>query len=548
MHPVPNQLPTQPAGRKEYQSSVAAEIGIYQQCLEVHRLPEIFHYWSNRHILPALNTLGTGGPAEMFGQNLAKQFRATAPGTRRFVSLGSGNCDLEILLALRLREEGNADFLFDCVDLNHAMLERGRRAAGQAGVEENFSFVRGDLNAWTPRDDYHAVIANQSLHHVVKLETLFREVKLSLRPGGKFIISDIIGRNGHLRWPEALDIVHEFWRRLPPSYRWNRRAGCYEELFKDHDCSGEGFEGVRSQDILPLLLSEFHFRFFFPFGNIVDPFLDRSFGPNFNAARSCDRAFIDQVHQRDRREMEAGRLSPAHLMAVAGREADGDCIFPGNLSPAFCVRATHPPSQRTPSFPGPLYRPLYQWADWPDTPRGELEKACGMLADSASLIERRTAWALSLEREANQRLEWGEELGKQLEERSQWALKLDAEVETRTAWALKEVSNRTEWVAMLEARLAGLQADLEDGTCRAQLLERELGERTCWAQRLERELDERTRWALRLESDLAEQTQRAERLQRDIHGYLRNPLRLLIRIATAIRNRIMPFTTVKIQI
>ncbi|MDP9169132.1 MAG: class I SAM-dependent methyltransferase, partial [Acidobacteriota bacterium] len=342
------------APSEDYRHALAAEMRIYQHCLDVHSLPEIFHYWSNRHLLPALQELGAAGPLDLFTSNLACQFAADSLSDRRFVSLGSGNCDLEISLALRLREQGHNNFLFDCVDLNHAMLRRGAAAAREAGLEDNFCFLQGDLNAWRPRDAYHAVIANQSLHHVVNLENLFGEVKRSLRPGGRFVVSDIIGRNGHLRWPEALETVHEFWRRLPPSYRWNRRTRCYEELFADHDCSGEGFEGVRAEDILPLLIGDFHFEFFFPFGNVIDPFIDRSFGPNFDASRQCDRAFIDRVHQADELHMASGRLTPTHMMATLTTGPSGSCVFPGSLSPRFCVRkADRRP--HTVVVPGPAY-------------------------------------------------------------------------------------------------------------------------------------------------------------------------------------------------
>src|SRR5438132_1573662 len=80
----------------------------------------------------------------------------------------------------------------------------GERVAGQ------LHFVQEDFNRWTPTHEYDAVIANQALHHVLNLEHIFAEIQKCLKPQGSFIISDIIGRNGNQRWPEALDIVHEF--------------------------------------------------------------------------------------------------------------------------------------------------------------------------------------------------------------------------------------------------------------------------------------------------------------------------------------------------
>jgi SAM-dependent methyltransferase len=186
------------------------------------------------------------------------------------------------------------------------MLERGRMAAAKDGIAGHLNFVLADFNEWNPRHEYDAVIANQSLHHVFKLEDLLAQIGSSLKPHGSFVVSDMIGRNGHQRWPEALEIVRQFWRKLPPSYRFNRQLQRYEELYENWDCVGEGFEGIRSQDILPLLLEYFHFQLFAGFANVIDPFIDRAFGYNFDPEKDWDRSIIDRVHQRDREEIVSG--------------------------------------------------------------------------------------------------------------------------------------------------------------------------------------------------------------------------------------------------
>jgi hypothetical protein len=161
---------------------------------------------------------------------------------------------------------------------------------------------------------------------VVALEHLFDVVGASLQPHGRFIVSDMIGRNGHQRWPEALAIVRELWRDLPPSYRYNRQLQRYEPEFLDWDCSTSGFEGIRAQDILPLLLDRFGFDMFLGFANVIDPFIDRGFGPNFSADSQSDREFIDRVHERDQAEIDAGSIKPTHMFAVMRCGADPNGI------------------------------------------------------------------------------------------------------------------------------------------------------------------------------------------------------------------------------
>jgi SAM-dependent methyltransferase len=185
-----------------------------------------------------------------------KSSRREPARARRFVSIGSGNGSLEIELAQQLRARGHSQFVIDCLDINPAMLERGRAVAKQSGVEAHIRCLHGDFNQWEPGAEYDAVLACQALHHVVNLEGLFAQIRAALAPHGRFIISDIIGRNGHRRWPEALQFVREFWSELPQSYRFNRVRQAHEELFINRDASAEGFEGIRSQDILPPVMPQ----------------------------------------------------------------------------------------------------------------------------------------------------------------------------------------------------------------------------------------------------------------------------------------------------
>lgn len=335
------QMPIHARADADYQARMAAETSTFSDQTEVHDLPPIFHYWSNRWLRPQLEVFGFSNPDQFFAQYLCRSHAdASEAGRRaRFVSLGSGNCDTEIRIATLLKEAGCNDFSIACVDINETMLARGKLLAREAGVEDCFEFVRGDFNAWEPIGRYDAVIANQSLHHVVNLEGLFDAVAASLVDGGRFITSDMIGRNGHRRWPEALALVHEFWRELPDSYRWNVQLKRHEEMFLDWDCSVVGFEGIRSQDILPLLLEKFAFEFFFAYGNVVDPFVDRSFGPNFDATQDWDRSFIDRVHLRDEREILAGRIPPTHMMAVMRQKSfSGETVHRPGLGPEAAVR------------------------------------------------------------------------------------------------------------------------------------------------------------------------------------------------------------------
>lgn len=338
-NPGETQQPSAPSNTvtDEYAAKLAQEHATFAGQVDVHALPEIFHYWSNKYLLPKCIEFGFRHPDDHFANHLQTCLNASGPS--RFVSIGAGNCDTEVRVAQLLRERGAHDFVIECLELNPHMLARGRELAEATGVAANIRTVECDFNRWNPEGSYDAVMANQSLHHVVELEKLFDAINQSLRAEGKFVISDTIGRNGHQRWPEAAELVREFWRELPKNYRYNLQLKRQEEEFMDWDCSAYGFEGIRAQDILPLLVERFHFHAFLPFANVIDPFIDRGFGHHFNPQQEWDRAFIDRVHARDEAAILDGSIKPAHLFACVAKTPHANPHYWAGLTPRSCVRA-----------------------------------------------------------------------------------------------------------------------------------------------------------------------------------------------------------------
>src|SRR5579862_4798203 len=162
-------------GENEYQTRISEELNCFESRLEVHDLPNIYHYWSVGTVRPKLEAFGFSSPQGMFKKYLEELCRQEPNHTRHFISIGSGNCDLEIALAQHLLSQGYSRFVIDCLDMNPAMLERGLIAAGEAGVATQIQCVQGDFNQWEPAQGYHGVIACHSLHHVTNLEGLFRQ-------------------------------------------------------------------------------------------------------------------------------------------------------------------------------------------------------------------------------------------------------------------------------------------------------------------------------------------------------------------------------------
>lgn len=323
----------------KYTARVAAEIATFQNNVEVHDLPAIFHYWSNKFLLPMIEPFGFVHPDDFFIKQLVRVIESGQHQHAVFISIGAGNCDTEVRVAEGLVTLGYDNFTIECLDLNPTMLTRGREMAHTHAMQRHVVPLEGDFNQWQPAKPYHAVLANQALHHVLQLEHLFDAILEAISPvKGVLITSDMIGRNGHQRWPEALSIVEEYWSELAPKYKFNHQLKRQEGVFVNWNCATDGFEGIRAQDILPLLSERFHFDLFVPFANVITPFVDRSFGHNFDVNSEFDRSFIDRVHARDDAEIRAGRITPTQMFAVLSTNWSQPTQCIEGLTPQYCTR------------------------------------------------------------------------------------------------------------------------------------------------------------------------------------------------------------------
>lgn len=358
----------------EYDDRLAQEKQRFDAELCVHDLPEIFHYWSNAYLRPFINGYGYDGIDDFFVQEIAGAPRREGQ-PLRIVSVGCGDCATEVGIAAALVARGVADFDIVCLDISDGALERGRVHAREAGVAERFQMRAHDFNQGLPEGVCDVVMANQSLHHVVELERLYAAIHEQLAPGGRFLVSDMIGRNGHMRWPEARRLVDQAWEWLPDRYRYNWQLQRQEQVFMDWDCSQEGFEGVRAQEVLPLLLEYFSPRVFLAWGNLIDVFIDRGFGHNFHGQTEWDLRFIDRVHAIDCEALADGTIKPTHLLARLQNEP-GECVCPPGMTPHSAVRKTEPEPEPGPG-PGPQ-----------DTPPGLVAKLLGGIPGVVPLYRR----------------------------------------------------------------------------------------------------------------------------------------------------------------
>ena len=327
---------------EDYNDRVSQQIEQYRVVENIHDLPEIFHYWSNKYLRPRLNeVLSADSIPQFYANAIARALGGSGSG--RVVSLGSGDCSVEVAVAKELQRLGRGDLRLDCVELSPVLAGRAEELIRRENLTGTLRVVVQDLSRWSPPGgQVDAVMANHSLHHMVELEMIFDAVAQGLRPGGLFVSNDMIGRNGHMRWPEAKLWIDHLWPMLPDRLKYNHQLQRLERDFLDWDCSGEGFEGIRAQDILPLLVERFEFEVFLAYGGIVDVFTDRGFGHNFDVNEPRDRQLIDFLNFLNDRLIDLGEIKPTAMFAEMRPKSTArtaNTRIYRRWTPAFCVRA-----------------------------------------------------------------------------------------------------------------------------------------------------------------------------------------------------------------
>ncbi|MCU0525785.1 MAG: class I SAM-dependent methyltransferase [Elainella sp. Prado103] len=323
----------------DYQARVDTQIQQFANTAIVWKLPPIYHYWMQKHIRPRFNqVMDCTDAREFYLKHIQAVQQEVEDKPLMIVSIGSGDCVLETGLAIELKRRGINHFKIECLELSKIRLQRARIEATKQGIIENLVLTECDLNQWQSNQSYDVIIAHHSLHHIVELEHLFDTLKQTLSLTGLFLTADMIGRNGHMRWPEALEVIEGLWSIIPDHYKFNYQFNQYHAQYLNWDCSKRGFEGIRSQDVLPALVDRFAFKAFLGYGNIIDPFIERGYGHNLDPDNMQDCQFIDFVENLNTKFIDVGLAKPTMMFAVMGHQATETKCF-RHWTPDYCIRS-----------------------------------------------------------------------------------------------------------------------------------------------------------------------------------------------------------------
>lgn len=165
---------------------------------------------------------------------------------RRGLSIGCGAGSLERDLLTRGLCE-----VMDAFDGSPESLRIAREEAAKAGFADRIHYTIGNFNEpRLPRDAYDVVFAHQSLHHVAKLEKLFRAVLRALKPDGLFYLDEYVGPSRE-QWNAKSFAAHRALYDMIPEEQ--RLVSVLPLPIEVEDPS----EAIRSDEILPELEAGF---------------------------------------------------------------------------------------------------------------------------------------------------------------------------------------------------------------------------------------------------------------------------------------------------
>jgi SAM-dependent methyltransferase len=213
--------------------------------------------------------------------------RAEKGGTVRVLSLCSGAARVEAEYANKV----GSNVEWSLIDINPDLLTT---ASKQFAPGLKIDLIEANVNELTySGEKWDIILIISALHHLVELERIVQFCHDSLNEGGEFwCIGECVGRNGNQLWPEARVEANRIFQDLPEKYRKNRNTGKVDSEIPVNDFSVGCFEGIRSEEIEPVVERWFNSVEVYRSNCMLWRLLDLSYNDNYDLQVPEDRLWI----------------------------------------------------------------------------------------------------------------------------------------------------------------------------------------------------------------------------------------------------------------
>jgi SAM-dependent methyltransferase len=161
----------------------------------------------------------------------------------------------------------------DAIDVAPRAVERAAAAARQAGLGQ-LRYRVADANALELEPaSYDVVLGVQAVHHVERLEHLFRQVAIALRPGGLLFLDEFVGPSRFQWTTHQLEVVDGILSSMPRRLRRSLADGRVRRRARRPTIrevrATDPSEAVRSGEIIAVLTESFEVLELRPYGGTV---------------------------------------------------------------------------------------------------------------------------------------------------------------------------------------------------------------------------------------------------------------------------------------
>lgn len=222
----------------------------------------------------------------------------------RILSLGSGYCGHELAMAQSLK----CAYEITCTDINETLFTEARNRTKASGLSIRFEVEDLNFIRIAP-GGYDMIFAHAVLHHVINLEMLFDQIIQGLNDGGILHLVEVIGQNRRLLWEDNERFANLMLDVLPHELTEGARIqASYEQ---------EGMEGVRQEDIVPILRERFETLYEYTHGAFMRYVCtDERFSRHLNPEHKLGKRYLDLLIDIDRSAVRNGILRPLEIWGV----------------------------------------------------------------------------------------------------------------------------------------------------------------------------------------------------------------------------------------
>ena len=206
------------------------------------------------------------------------------------------------------------------LDLSPASLEAAEAAAMAAGLT-GLRYRQADLDRLElPAGAFDLILAEMSLHHVVRLEALYETVARALKPGGLFVIDEYVGPT-RFQWSERqMQLTNALQELLPREHRRTTEGEIKTPVVRQEEAFFQRVdpsEAVRSGEVLPLLRARFEVLWERPYGGALLHPLLYDIAWNFPPGDTLSEALLDTAIRLEGEFERSGEIGSDFIALVA---------------------------------------------------------------------------------------------------------------------------------------------------------------------------------------------------------------------------------------